>query len=69
MKIRTFAKVDLVASLDWALGEVPVGEALEVHEGNLGARNLDIRERINDVRDQACRSTELTQQQTTTFTY
>lgn len=51
MLASTFAQVDLVASLDWVLSEIPVGEALEVHQGHLGTRNLHIREGVNDVRN------------------
>lgn len=69
MKTHTFAKVNLVASLDWVLGEVPVCEALEVHESNLGASNLDIRECINDVRDQACGYEQLAKQHASSCTY
>ena len=54
MLVSTFAQVNLVPSLDWVLREVPVGEALEVHQCHLGTRNLHIREGIDDVWNETC---------------
>ena len=51
---HTLAKINLVTTLDWMLSEVSVGQTLKIHQSNLGASNSDIRERVNDVRDQAC---------------
>ena len=52
--VHTFAQVNLVATLDRVLGEVPVCKTFEVHQGNLASSNLHIREGINDIRYQTC---------------
>ncbi len=51
---HTLAEINLVTTLDWMLSEISVGQTLEIHQSNLGASNFDIRECVNDVRDQAC---------------
>lgn len=52
--LHTFAQVNLVATLDGVLSEVPVCKALQIHQGNLASSNLYIRKGINDVRYQTC---------------
>lgn len=52
--LHTFAQVNLVATLDRVLSEVPVCQTFEIHQSNLASSNLHIRKGINDIRYQAC---------------